>query len=237
MNWSSHSAGPGLSRTILLVVLALLAGAFAGTFFMDGGNAGARPSTMTTADAGAMAQDELEPRPVAQVTATVAAPVSKGMAPTAMRLLSGVGAVPPDFTLPDLFDDDTTYTLSAYRGQPVILNFWASWCVPCRREMPALQATAARYEEDGLLLLGMNQTYLDNLDAARAFVQELALTFRNTRDDSGAVGSEAFQVVGIPTTIFIDRDGAVAHIQIGEMSLEQVTTFTEQLMAGDPVGP
>lgn len=143
----------------------------------------------------------------------------------------------PDFTLRDLFEEKTTYTLSAYRGQPVILNFWASWCVPCRREMPALQATAARYAADGLLLLGMNQTYLDDLAAARAFVEELGLTFPNSRDLSGAVGRDAYQVVGIPTTVFIDREGEVAHIQIGEMSLEQITSYTERLIAGQPLQP
>lgn len=143
----------------------------------------------------------------------------------------------PDFTLRDLFEEKTTYTLSAYRGRPVILNFWASWCVPCRREMPALQATAARYADEGLLLLGMNQTYLDDLAAARAFVEELGLTFPNSRDLSGAVGRDAYQVVGIPTTVFIDREGEVAHIQIGEMSLEQITRFTEQLIGGQPLQP
>ena len=96
-----------------------------------------------------------------------------------------MAAPAPDFTLPDLFDDSTLFTLSDYRGRPVILNFWASWCVPCRREMPALQATAANYADDGLLLLGMNQTYLDDLAAARVFVEELGLTFPNSRDDGG----------------------------------------------------
>ena len=143
----------------------------------------------------------------------------------------------PAFSLPDLFEENTTYTLAGYRGRPVILNFWASWCVPCRREMPALQATAARYQADGLLLLGMNQTYLDDVAAARAFVEELVLTFPNTRDDSGAVGAGAYQIVGIPTTVFITPAGDVAHIQIGEMSLEQITAFTERLIAGQPLAP
>ena len=143
----------------------------------------------------------------------------------------------PDFTLPDLFDEQETYALGAYRGQPVILNFWASWCVPCRREMPALQETAARYETEGLLLLGMNQTYLDDLAAARAFVEELGLTFPNTRDLSGSVGADAYQIVGLPTTVFVRRDGTVAHLQVGEMSLEQIAVFTERLIEGRPLQP
>lgn len=139
----------------------------------------------------------------------------------------------PDFALPDLFDEQTMHVMAEYRGRPVILNFWASWCVPCRREMPALQESAAGHEAEDVLLLGMNQTYLDDLDAARAFVQELGLTFPNTRDDGGAVGSGAYAVVGLPTTVFITRDGRVAHIQIGEMSLEQITVLTERLVDGE----
>ena len=142
-----------------------------------------------------------------------------------------------DFALPDLFDEQTIHTLSAYRGRPVILNFWASWCVPCRREMPALQATAAGYDADGLVLLGMNQTYIDDLARAQTFVEELGLTFANTRDDNGAVGAGAYQVAGIPTSVFINQEGEVVHIQIGEMSLEQITRYTDRLIAGQPLPP
>lgn len=156
---------------------------------------------------------------------------------TAARQAVALGELAPDFTLPDLFDERIAYTLSGYRGRPVILNFWASWCVPCRREMPALQATAVRYAEDGLFVLGMNQTYIDDLDAARAFVEELGLTFPNSRDDSGLVGSDSYRVVGIPTSVFISAEGDVVHIQIGEMSLEQMATYTERLIAGRPLQP
>lgn len=185
------------------------------------------------------------PRAAAIPTAATKSSAGGGPAATAVSGGAEIGPVPgetvalaepaPDFTLPDLLEEETNYTLSGYRGRPVILNFWASWCVPCRREMPALQATAARYSGDGLLLLGMNQTYLDDVEAARAFVEELGLTFPNTRDENGAVGGDAYQIVGIPTTVFIDREGEVAHIQIGEMSLEQITTYTERLIVGEPL--
>lgn len=148
-----------------------------------------------------------------------------------------IGEPAPPFSLPDLFDEEKMHVLDEYRGRPVILNFWASWCAPCRREMPALQETAARYEEAGVLLLGMNQTYLDDLAAAHAFVEELGLTFPQTRDDNGSVGAGAYRVVGIPTTVFITPDGHVAHIQVGEMSLEQITTLTERLVDGRLLQP
>lgn len=243
MNWSNHSARPRLLRTLLLVVLALFAGSFAGMFFIDGGSADPVPSTQTPAGVSAEGDgDGTLPTPITLAAASRSAPPAAentalpGAATPPVRSVT-LGAVAPDFTLPDLFDAETTYTLSAYQGQPVILNFWASWCVPCRREMPALQQTAAHYKADGLVLLGMNQTYLDTLSEARAFVEELGLTFPTTRDDDGSIGARAYQVVGIPTTVFITAEGDVAHIQIGELSLEQITAYTEQLMAGQPIQP
>ena len=89
-----------------------------------------------------------------------------------------VATTAPAFQLPDLFDDERTLALSDYAGQPVILNFWASWCVPCRDEMPALERAYQQYREQGLVVLGINQLYVDDLDAAQAFVRELQLTFR-----------------------------------------------------------
>nr|BAG82764.1 cytochrome C biogenesis protein [uncultured bacterium] len=181
MNWSNRSARPRPARTLLLVVLALLAGSFVGTFFIDGGSAEPVPSTQTPAGVTAEgAGAGILPTPVTLANASSSAPRTAentalpGVATPAVHSVT-LGAVAPDFTLPDLFDVETTYTLSTYQGQPVILNFWASWCVPCRREMPALQQTAARYKADGLVLLGMNQTYLDTLSEARAFVEDRLL--------------------------------------------------------------
>ena len=150
---------------------------------------------------------------------------------------AAVGAPAPDFTLPDLFEEETTYTLSAYRDRAVILNFWASWCVPCRREMPALQGAADRYADEGLLVLGIDQTYTDSLGDARLFVRELGLTFPSARDDDGHVSTRLYGVMGLPTSVFVTPAGDVAHIQIGEMSEEQVETFTQRLLAGEPLQP
>ncbi|HSM55037.1 MAG TPA: hypothetical protein VK879_02680 [Candidatus Sulfomarinibacteraceae bacterium] len=79
--------------------------------------------------------------------------------------------------------------------------------------------------------------FLALLTEARTFVQEPELAFPTTRDDSGETGASAYRVVGIPTTVFITRDGEVAHIQRVEMSLEQVTMFTDRLIAGEPLQP
>lgn len=148
-----------------------------------------------------------------------------------------IGAKVPDFTLPDLKDRTNLVTLTEYTGSPVILNFWASWCVPCREEMPALQRVYELHNIDGLVVLGINQTFADDLDTARAFVQELALTFPNVRDEDGDVSSSLYRVMGLPTSVFISEDGEVVHVQVGQLTDEQINRYSEQLVAGEEIAP
>jgi thiol-disulfide isomerase/thioredoxin len=143
----------------------------------------------------------------------------------------------PEFVLPDLFDESMARSLVNYSGRPVILNFWASWCVPCKEEMPALQRAYEKYRDEGLVVLGMNQTFVDDLDAARDFVNELALTFPNVRDDIGTTSEGLYQVLGLPTSVFISPDGKIVHKQIGEMTDAQIDTFSRQLAAGEVIIP
>lgn len=235
MYWPDYNLRPRRkSRWGLAIALGLLVGLLGVVLLQDWWQILLPANNVDATSVPAPLAAAVTPRTAGDVAG--ATPGTEGTPPAAGQTLA-LDEPAPAFILPDLFEENTTYTLAGNRGRPVILNFWASWCVPCRREMPALQATAARYEADGLLLLGMNQTYLDDVAAARAFVEELDLTFPNTRDDSGAVGSGAYQIVGIPTTVFITPAGEVAHIQIGEMSLEQITTFTDRLIAGQPLAP
>ena len=142
-----------------------------------------------------------------------------------------------DFALSDLFDETFIRRRSDYNGRPLILNFWASWCVPCREEMPALQQVYEANREKGLVVLGINETYIDDLEAARDFVDELGLTFPNVRDDSGEMSNQLYRIVGLPTSVFITPEGDVAHVQIGQMSQAQIETFTDQLINGESITP
>lgn len=235
MYGSDRSTGRRRFHGALLIFLALLAGLFAGTLLDNEENSEQDPpveprtgSTSIETDGDSGSGDG------SYAIETPTPPPSLGEpAPDP----AAVGAPAPDFTLPDLFEEETTYTLSSYRGRPLILNFWASWCVPCRREMPALQSAADRYGEEGLLVLGIDQTYTDSLGDARLFVRELGLTFPSARDDDGQVSTRLYGVMGLPTSVFITPAGDVAHIQIGEMSEEQVETFTQRLLAGEPLQP
>ena len=148
-----------------------------------------------------------------------------------------LSAKAPDFALHDLFDESITRTLSDYAGQPIILNFWASWCVPCRTEMPALQSVYDTLQNEGLMVLGINQLYVDELEAAQDFVAELQLSFPNVRDEDGTVSEQQYQIIGLPTTYFISPNGDIEHIQIGQMSDTQIETLSRQLVAGEVLTP
>jgi thiol-disulfide isomerase/thioredoxin len=148
----------------------------------------------------------------------------------------GLDQAPP-FALADLFDATLSRELADYAGQPVILNFWASWCVPCRIEMPALQQAYEDGRQAGLVVLGVNETYIDSLDAAQEFYRELALTFPAVSDDMGITSEKKYQVIGLPTTVFISPAGQIAHRHIGQMTEQQVKEFSRQLLAGEPVDP
>ena len=148
-----------------------------------------------------------------------------------------VATVAPNFTLPDLNDSTNLRSLADYVGRPVILNFWASWCVPCREEMPALQRIYEQFNSDGLVVLGINQTFADDLETARIFVQELALTFPNVRDDDGDISGSLYHVIGLPTSVFIAEDGKIVRVQVGQMTDEQVSLYSERLLVGEEIAP
>ena len=102
--------------------------------------------------------------------------------------------------------------LEQQRGSVVILNFWATWCGPCRAEMPALQSIFAARQRDGLVVLGVNQQ--ENGDVVSAFARELQVQFPIGLDRSGAISSR-YQVRALPSTFFIDRHGVIRDVVVG----------------------
>ncbi len=104
--------------------------------------------------------------------------------------------------------------LAAYRGKPVFINVWASWCLPCRAETPALERTYRQYKDAGVVILGVNLTNQDLVSEVEAFVQEFSLTYPILLDRDGQVGN-LYQIQGIPTTFFIDREGVIRTAVVG----------------------
>ena len=139
------------------------------------------------------------------------------------------GFVAPDFTLSTL--DGESITLSALEGHPVVVNLWASWCGPCRAEMPALQRVYEAYRDSGLLILAVNATNQDSETAAQAFVTENGLTFPILLDLDGAA-SRLYELRALPSTYFIRPDGIIEEVVIGgPMAEALLRTRVETLLA------
>lgn len=125
-----------------------------------------------------------------------------------------------------------TVTLEQYRGSVVVLNLWASWCGPCRAEMPALQALFVRYEKQGLVILGVNSTHQDSAPAARAFAAEMGLTFPVLLDVEGDV-SRRYLLRALPSTFVIDRQGVIRAVLVGgPLSAATLQSQIEPLLGG-----
>ena len=139
-----------------------------------------------------------------------------------------IGAPAPDFTLTDL--DGNTVTLSALQGQVVILNFWATWCGPCRLEMPLLQATADTYRDQGLTVLAVDLD--DPLADVQDFRTELGLTFPLLLDP-GTTVTDLYRVRGWPTSYIINRDGVVDRQHIGALNEGQLGEYLTALGLGE----
>lgn len=132
--------------------------------------------------------------------------------PNPKLMAPSVGFLAPEFSLSTATGE--VFSLADLRGRPVLLNFWASWCPPCRAEMPALQKVYAEYQNQGLLVLAINATAQDDVGQALTFAQNLGLSFPILLDRDGAVMTQ-YQVNALPTSFFILSDGTIQEIVVG----------------------
>jgi cytochrome c biogenesis protein CcmG, thiol:disulfide interchange protein DsbE len=133
----------------------------------------------------------------------------------------------PDFTLTTLDGQDVR--LSDLRGQVVVINFWASWCVPCRDEAPALQAVWERYRDRGVVLLGVAWT--DTERNARAFIDEFSQNYPNGLDLGTRIG-ELYGITGVPETFIVDQQGQVVGFYPIALQQDQLAAVIESVLAG-----
>jgi thiol-disulfide isomerase/thioredoxin len=128
----------------------------------------------------------------------------------AMGMAKVPGKTAPDFTLPSI--DGQQVSLQEYRGKVVFLNFWATWCIPCREEMPALEQLHQKYQSEGLAVLAVDLK--ESAEQVKAFFQKYTLSFPSLLDHNGAVFRD-YLVMGMPTTYLISRDGQLLAQGIG----------------------
>jgi len=129
-----------------------------------------------------------------------------------------------DFSLPTL-DGKDTVSLSDYRGEVVYLTFWASWCVPCRQEMPYLAQLWERHYENGFRVIAINVD--ENLADALEFAAEQDVPFPLVRDE-GRVLSKAYKVPGFPTHYLVDRAGRIRYSGLG-FNLKDVAAVSQEV--------
>lgn len=121
-----------------------------------------------------------------------------------------VGRPAPDFTITTF--DGVRFRLSEQRGKVVVINFWASWCIPCREEAPFLESAWRQYKDKGVVFVGVD--IQDTESAARAYIKEFDITYPNGPDVSGEITID-YGVSGIPVTFFVDKEGRVAGRWVG----------------------
>ncbi len=138
----------------------------------------------------------------------LSAPASGSARPTTVK----IGDLAPEIDLKSVTGDQIT--LSKLEGKPVLVNFWATWCGPCRQEFPALVHMYKKYQDQGLVVLGVNFQDDNSDDGVRTFMRNTLVNFPVVRDVGERVG-RMYRISGLPTSIFVDRKGVVRDIVVG----------------------
>lgn len=145
-------------------------------------------------------------------------------------------AVAPDFTLHTwawwaqthaTATDSTQERLSALKGRPVVINFWASWCDACRAEAPTMEQAWRAYQARGVVFLGIDVN--DTATDSAAFLKQYGITYYNAPDVTGTIYVR-YGVIGLPTTVFVNRDGAIQSKHIGEINKAALDSGIESLL-------
>lgn len=138
----------------------------------------------------------------------------------------------PDFTMQFFegydWQGQSAASLSDFRGQIVVVNFWASWCAPCRVEADLLEQTWRAYQDDGVIFLGI--AYSDVEPNSKAYLEEFDITYPNA-PDLGTSISDDYDITGVPETFFINKDGEVHYFHFGPIDAATLTSTLETMLA------
>ena len=145
--------------------------------------------------------------------------------PQQSRLVPGQPA--PDFIAHD--PDGTSIALRDYQDRPVIINFWATWCAPCRQEMRALQTVYEAHRAAALAVFAVSQDQQDQAEVVRAYCATLGITFPPLLDPDGSVATH-YSIFLLPSTVFVHPSGTVAAVHLGAMTPAQIEQYLRAIM-------
>ena len=167
---------------------------------------------------------------IAGVWKLMGAPAREPAAETTVPETEAVDTV-PDITVYDI--DGNAHTLSQFRGQPVILNFWASWCGPCKAEMPDFEEAYKTYgDQIQFLIVNLTDGSSETMETASAYIAQQGYTFP-VYYDTDMSGASAYSVYAIPVSYFIDADGVLVTSHEGMMSADALQEAIDLLLAAE----
>jgi peroxiredoxin len=155
-------------------------------------------------------------------------PMPAALATDGLEVAAEEGGLAPDFLLEEMSGGDLR--LSDLRGKPVVVNFWATWCKPCRQEMPRFIEAYEEHRSEGLEVVAVNMQ--EGKGAVRPFAEDYGMTFPIAVDRDGEVG-DRYRLLGLPTTFFIDREGVIRSIFTGPLEEQQNETNVQGAIEGD----
>lgn len=136
----------------------------------------------------------------------------------------------PELTLSDL--GGASHSLAEYRGQVVLVNLWATWCEPCKKEMPALQAFYSKHQDDGFVIIAVNDG--DPTEDVIQFAKDFKLTFPIWLDPTYIATEQAFKTLGLPSSYVIDRNGIVRLQWMGGIEKRALEKYVAPIIAEEP---
>ena len=168
----------------------------------------------------------LDPTPAAPALVPLSSNRPSGVIDAPARSLTA-GDPAPDFELAAL--TGAKVKLTDLRGHAVLINFWATWCPPCKEEMPLIVSAYNAHQPAGLRVLAIDSTAFDDMDAIRSFVSKYQMNFDVLLDDQDVV-STGWNILGLPSSFFIKPDGTIAAVHIGQMTAEQLNTYLKMVL-------
>jgi peroxiredoxin len=139
------------------------------------------------------------------------------------------GHLAPDFTLQTI--DGTSIHLADLRGQPVIVNYWSTWCIPCQEELPALEQLRAEFQGSGITILSINAIEQDTMEDVQQTIAQHGLTHPILLD-KGAAFYDAYNVLFFPTSFFIDANGIITEVLLGGATQDEFRQRIQRLLSG-----